>query len=134
MHNNKQIAAAVIIKENKILLAQRGGNNELHGKWEFPGGKVEQGETLQDCLKREMYEELGIVVSVGKYLCTSSFIHKGITYDMNMFLVETYSGQITLKEHLDYAWVFVKDLHTYEMPEPDLPIVQYLQTQYSKKD
>ena len=72
----KEVTAAIIIDNNKILIAQRGKNENLAGKWEFPGGKIEIDETPQQCLKREIREELEVDIVVGNYLgesiCTYS--------------------------------------------------------------
>jgi 8-oxo-dGTP diphosphatase len=63
----KKVAAALLVNDNKILIAQRKSTDKLAGKWEFPGGKLEPGETLEECLKREMHEEFGIEVEVGEF-------------------------------------------------------------------
>ena len=124
----KYIAAAIIEKDGKILLAQRGRiGDPSYGLWEFPGGKVEDGETLQECLQRELYEELGIDAEIGQYFCTSTFMHKDVEYDMCVFKVHKYEGQITLHEHLAIVWVTLERLSDYVYPAPDLPIVALLQ-------
>ena len=64
----KNVTAAILINDGKILIAKRGQRDKLPNKWEFPGGKVEEGETPEECLKREMYEEFQIEVVVGEYL------------------------------------------------------------------
>ncbi len=69
----KLIAAAIIEKDGKVLIAKRAKKDALCGTWEFPGGKLEEGETLEECLKRELYEELGIHAEIGDYFCTSTF-------------------------------------------------------------
>lgn len=127
--NKKLIAAAVIEKKDKVLIAQRSKKDFLFGKWEFPGGKVEEGETLEECLKRELFEELGILATVGEYFCTSSFIVNDQSFDMCVFKVQSFKGEILLKEHLAIAWVTPDELSKYEMPEPDLPIADLLRKQ-----
>lgn len=122
-----QIAAAIIERDGKVLIAQRAKNDGLQGKWEFPGGKVEAGETLQECLRRELKEELDIQAEIGEYFCTSTFKHKDVIYDMNMFFVHNFTGQIVLHEHFAIEWVTVGELINYLMPEPDLPVVYQLQ-------
>jgi 8-oxo-dGTP diphosphatase len=124
---NKQIAAGIIEREGKILIAQRAKNDGLMGKWEFPGGKVEAGKTLQECLKRELFEELNIDVEVGEYVCTSTFSHKGVLYDMCAYKVPSYQGEIALNEHAAMAWVSPDELSNYDMAAPDVPIVKLLQ-------
>ena len=125
--NKKFIAAAIIENNGKILIAQRAKNDSLLGKWEFPGGKVEADETLQECLKRELHEELGINAEVGEYFCTSSFQYKETFFDMCVFKVPSFKGDIILNEHSAIAWVTIDELSNYEMPEPDLPVVELLQ-------
>lgn len=125
--NKKFIAAAIIEQNGKILIAQRAKNDALFGKWEFPGGKVEAGETLHECLKRELFEELNIHAEVGEYFCTSTFHHKDVLFDMCVFKVPSFTGEIKLNEHSAIAWVTSAELSNYIFPEPDLPIVELLQ-------
>jgi mutator protein MutT len=136
----KFIAAAVIEKNGKILIAQRSEKAKYHpGLWEFPGGKAEAGETLQECLKRELYEELDIHAEIGEYFCTSSFNlmdsttlrsahhERGQEYDMCVFKVPSFHGEIKLNEHAAIAWVTPAELSNYNYPDPDLPIIKLLQ-------
>jgi len=125
--NKKLIAAAIIQKDDKVLIAQRAKKDAFCGLWEFPGGKLEDGETLEECLKRELYEELGIHAEVGDYFCTSTFYHKDTLFDMRVFKVLSYQGEIQLIEHSAIAWIRPSELSQYEFPEPDLPIVKLLQ-------
>jgi mutator protein MutT len=134
----KFIAAAVIEQNGKILIAQRAKEDAFFGLWEFPGGKVEAGETLQECLKRELREELDINAEIGEYLCTSSFYlmdsttlrfahHERVSYEMHVFMVRSFQGEIKLNEHSACAWVTPEELSNYTYPDPDLPIVELLQ-------
>jgi len=126
--NKKLIAAALIEDNGKILIAQRGREEDpLRGMWEFPGGKLEKGETLKECLKRELSEELSIHVEVGEYFCTSTFNKGEVEFDMAVFRVGAFKGEIVLNEHAAIEWVYPKDLLHYPMPDPDLPIVSMLQ-------
>lgn len=81
----KKVIASFIIKNNQVFLAQRAKKDDLCGLWEFPGGKLEQGETEQECLKRELFEELGIEALVGEYACSSFFQHKNINFEMRVY-------------------------------------------------
>ena len=125
--NKKYIAAAVIEINGKYLIAQRGKQDPLCGLWEFPGGKVEADETLQECLIRELHEELNIHAQISEFLCTSTFVHKNSVYDMCVFKVYLYEGEIKLTEHSAIAWVTAAELSNYTYPEPDLPIIELLQ-------
>ncbi len=133
MHNfkdpdKKYIAAAIIEIDGKIFIAQRGRlDDPYRGLWEFPGGKLEGDETLQECLQRELYEELDIHAQIGQYFCTSTFVHKDSVYDMCVFKVHAYEREIKLNEHSAMAWVTVEQLSDYAYPAADLPIVALLQ-------
>ena len=123
---NKKVIASVIIKDGKVLIAQRGKNDSLYGKWEFPGGKMEDGETETECLARELFEELGIHAIIDSYICSSFFEHKGQSMEMRAYFVYEYSGEIVLTEHLETRWVGKEELSSYDMPDPDKPIVEKL--------
>lgn len=126
MVSSKKVIAAVIVKDGKFLIAQRSRPDSAYGKWEFPGGKMEAGETDQECLQRELFEEFGIRAEIGNYLCSSFFEHKGHATEMRAYLVPSYAGELQLLEHLAIKWVDVHELDSFEMPEPDAPIVEYL--------
>jgi len=126
--NKKYIAAAIIEINGKILIAQRGRKDDpLYGLWEFPGGKVEGNETLQECLQRELFEEFDIYAQVSEYFCTSTFLHKDSIYDMCVFKVYAYEREIKLHEHLAIAWVTREQLSEYVYPAADIPIIELLQ-------
>jgi mutator protein MutT len=125
--DKKLIAAAIVEQNGKVLIAQRAKKDDLFGKWEFPGGKVEAGETLQECLKRELFEELSIRAEIGAFFCISTFCHRDVLFDMHVFRIISYEGEITLNEHSAVAWVVPSELSNYSMPDPDLPVVALLQ-------
>jgi len=122
--NNKKVIAALIIKDNKILIAQRGKRDELYGKWEFPGGKQEEGETAEECLQRELFEEFGIQATVGSYFTSSYFFHKEQSMELMAFYVNSFSDEFILYEHKQIKWVSKNELELYDFPEPDKPIIQ----------
>lgn len=130
MHNStttKKIIAAIFEDSDKnILIAQRGKKDEIYGKWEFPGGKMEPGETEQECLQRELCEELGIQAKVGPYFCSSFFEYKGTPAEMRAYYVRDFSGSFILHEHLQIKWVQKSELLNYDFPGPDIPIIQEL--------
>lgn len=126
MQNRKKVIASIIHRDNKFLLAQRAKKDNLYGKWEFPGGKLEANETYEECLKRELYEEFSVIATIGEYFCSSYFEHKGIPYEMLAFFVPSIQGNFILHKHLALAWVPLDELHMYEVPDPDKPIIQAL--------
>lgn len=122
----KQVTAAVIFKEGRVLVAQRGPKDKLANKWEFPGGKVEDNETPEVCLKREIKEELGLDIKVEKYLCASFFDYDHISIELMAFACEAVHGEPRNKEHQKLLWVVPTELKNLDMAPADLPIVDYI--------
>lgn len=117
------VACGIIIKESKILICQRSSEKSLPLKWEFPGGKQEINETLEDCLLREIKEELCIDIEIIEKLPKHS--HK---YDFAEIILHPYvcyikSGEITLKEHLNYKWCSKEEITQHDLAEADIPII-----------
>lgn len=122
----KKVIASIMRKDGKYLLAQRAKKDELYGKWEFPGGKMEEGETEHQCLQRELHEEFNIRTEIGDYLCSSFFEHKGHPMEMRAYFVDSFTGDFVLNDHQQIKWVERDDLLNYDMPAPDKPIIQRL--------
>jgi len=122
----KKVIASIIRKDGKYLLAQRAKKDFIYGKWEFPGGKMEEGETEQECLQRELKEEFSIHAHIGNYFCSSYFEHKGNMIEMRAYFVDTFSGEFILHEHQQINWVSLHELSSYDVPDPDKPIIQKL--------
>ncbi|OHB30208.1 MAG: NTP pyrophosphohydrolase [Phenylobacterium sp. RIFCSPHIGHO2_01_FULL_69_31] len=121
-------AAALVDVDGRVLLCQRPEGKQLAGLWEFPGGKVEAGETPEACLIRELEEELGIRVS---HACLAPFVFASHEYDsfhllMPLYLVRRWEGQVTNREHKAMAWVRPIDMDSYPMPPADGPLVAWL--------
>ncbi len=122
----KKVIAAVIRDNDKVLIAQRAKKDANFGKWEFPGGKMEEGETEHECLQRELNEEFGIEAQVGEYIISSFFEHNGSQYEMRAYEVPSFKGTISLFDHQAITWVMPNELVNFEMPSPDEPIVKHL--------
>ncbi len=119
------VAAALVDAAGRVLIAQRPAGKRRAGLWEFPGGKVEGGETPEGALVRELAEELGITVFTGCLLPLTFASH---AYDdfhllMPLYLVRQWQGEIAPREHAEIAWVKPVDLKNYPMPEADLPLI-----------
>ncbi len=120
------VVAAVIKKDNKYLIAQRNRNKHFAFHYEFPGGKVDNGETFEIALQREIKEELSIGIKIYKKI--SSQIHKDdkINVKIHYFLCEQLNGTIILSEHEDLKWVTKKELSSYKMAPGDSKIIEFL--------
>ena len=121
-------AAALVDVDGRVLLAKRPPGKQLAGMWEFPGGKVEAGETPEECLIRELHEELGITVA---HACLAPFVFASHGYEnfhllMPLFLCRRWDGVVTAREHEALAWVKPHDFDRYPMPPADAPIAAWL--------
>lgn len=121
-------ACALIDADGRVLLAQRPEGKQLAGMWEFPGGKVEPGERLEDCLIRELDEELGITV---KEACLAPLTFASHTYEtfqllMPLWICRRWEGTVQGREGQNIAWVRVNKLRDYPMPPADEPIIPVL--------
>lgn len=121
-------AAALTDVDRRVLIAQRPTGKSMAGLWEFPGGKVDPGETPEAALVRELREELGIEVCLE---CLAPFTFASHAYEtfhllMPLFLCNTWEGEITPREGQEIAWVRASRLGDYPMPPADLPLIPYL--------
>lgn len=122
----KDVTAAVIIKDEKILICQRSLSDKLSGKWEFPGGKIEEGELPEECLIREIKEELDIHIEVGEKLGESIHNYSYGSINLITYLATWRSGDIKLNVHNDYKWVTKEEIEKYDFAEADVPFVKKL--------
>ena len=123
------VAAALIDADGRVLLAQRPPGKAMAGLWEFPGGKVHEGETPEQALIRELHEELGIDVAAS---CLAPFTFASHRYDtfhllMPLYLCRRWNGLVTAQEHQQLAWVWPPKLGDFAMPPADKPLVAMLQ-------
>ena len=123
----KQVAAGIIKYQNKILIAQRKRGKSLEYLWEFPGGKLEEGETLPQCLQRELMEEFNLPVTVGEFFMQSSFDYDFGTIVLNAYWAESKSDDISFHpDHEQARWVSLSEMDDYEFPPADRPILAAL--------
>lgn len=120
-----EVVAAIIKHENKIFATQR-GYGEFKGFWEFPGGKMEEGETPQNALIREIREELETDIKVGELIETVEYDYPQFHLTMHCFACTVVSGDLELKEHKDAKWLTKDTLNSVEWLPADVVIVEKL--------
>ena len=113
-------------QEGKIFIARRKPGKSMASKWEFPGGKLEEGETEQACLQRELLEELGMKVKVGEKLGVNEHHYPTFSIRLIAYQCEFISATYVLTDHDAYAWVDLKELSSYELAEADIPLLDFL--------
>jgi 8-oxo-dGTP diphosphatase len=120
------VTAAILARDGHILLAQRKDGDRLEGKWEFPGGKLEAGETPEQCLAREMQEEFEVQIEVNDFVCSSIFAYEHGTIELRAYHVTYVAGDFILHAHRAIRWVMPAALCTYDLSPADIPIAQQL--------
>jgi 8-oxo-dGTP diphosphatase len=123
-----EVVAAIIKNNSKILCAQRGSAkyDYISHKWEFPGGKVEDGETLKDAIEREIKEELKLNIKAGELLLTVEHNYPDFKIIMHAFVCESSTDEITLTEHVATKWLETSELYNLDWAAADIPIVEKL--------
>jgi 8-oxo-dGTP diphosphatase len=119
-----QVTCAIIESEEKILVVQRSEKMNLPLKWEFPGGKIEHGEGEEECIIREIKEELNLDIEVLKKLNSSIFDYPNISIELIPFIARQVGGQIRLNEHTDYKFLTKNELLNLDWAEADIPVVK----------
>ena len=120
------VVAAIIKKDNHFLIVKRNRKKHLGLKWEFPGGKVQENETFEEALIREIKEELNIKISLQDKLAEEKYKDEKIDIVLHYFLCTQEDGTIELNEHEDLAWVEKKDFDKYDFAEGDGNILALL--------
>jgi 8-oxo-dGTP diphosphatase len=123
----KRVVAALILKDDKILACQRTRHQVMPLKWEFPGGKIEEGEQPRDAMRRELMEELGIQAVIGEEV--ARLVHEypgGGSVELRFFDVRSYTGEIENRIFREIRWVGLTELGQLDFLEADLPLVRDL--------
>lgn len=121
-----KVTAAVIEKDGKILIAKRRIGDRHGGRWEFPGGKIDSGETPEECLKRELKEELGIEAEIGELICKSSFKYMFVPLELLVYSARHISGEFQALDHDELKWVTPSELDKYAFAKADAKVVKTL--------
>lgn len=118
-----EVVAAIILEDEKVFATQR-GYGEFKDGWEFPGGKMEQGETPKQALKREIREELDVEIEVGELLDTVEYDYPSFHLTMHCFLCAIKSGELVLKEHEAAKWLTRESLDSVDWLPADRGLVE----------
>lgn len=122
----KRVAAGAVLRDQKLLIARRKPGESLQGFWELPGGKLEPGETAEQCLRRELDEELGITVEIHAPLCVNTHHYTRATIELHVFLCSTQDDPRPLECHDHVVWAELDTLREFEWAPADLPAVNAL--------
>lgn len=126
--NPIQVLAAVIIKDQKILCVQRGAHKYpyLSNKWEFPGGKMEAGESQEETIVREIREELSMEIEPIKHLSSHTHHYPNFSIELHTWLCTPMSSELVINEHQAFVWLDAKDLKDLDWAEADVAVVEIL--------
>ena len=122
------VVAAAIFRENRVLSVQRSKHTKEYKswKWEFPGGKVEVGESREEALVREIREELSVDIEVSEFLMTVEHTYPDFYLTMHVFKCVLDQGEITLNEHVALKWLSIDELDQLDWAAADIPVVEFL--------
>jgi len=122
-----EVVAGVLERNGRYLVAKRSDSGQLPNLWEFPGGKVEEGESLEEALEREFHEELGIGIRVEKQLVSAIHHYPRGDIRLSSFRIRHESGEIELRVHQELFWAAIEELRELSLAPADLPILEALE-------
>ena len=121
-----KVLCGLIFNPKDQLLITRRGSGDFKGKWEFPGGKLEKNETEEECLKREVREELSIEINIDYFLMNNFHDYPNFSVELISYVSTIKSGQITLIDHDKYEWVETYKLKSFDFLDGDIPIIEQI--------
>lgn len=127
-----KVLCGLILKDNQILICRRKPEKSLGGYWEFPGGKLEDNETYEECLARELQEELGLMVIFGDHFKTVIHHYDQKAIELISYICETEYSEIKLVDHDKIEWIAIEDLLKWELAPADVPIAEALIETFSR--
>lgn len=119
-----KVVCGIIFQNNKVLISRRKADKSLGGFWEFPGGKIEQGEQAEDSLKRELLEELGMKVEVIGYFMTNIHRYENFEIELMAFKCNFIEASYVMTDHDEHKWIDVADLKNFNLAPADVSIVE----------
>lgn len=121
-----EVTAALIRRGNTVLIARRSDQDDLAGLWEFPGGKIEDGESPEVCLSREIQEELAITIAVSRFFADTVYEYPNKTVHLMAYWAEWLHGELSPRVHQELVWSTIPDLRQYMFAPADQPFVEKL--------
>lgn len=123
-----EVVAAIIIHQGKVLCMQKGQTRYAYTcyKWEFPGGKIEAGESHQEALRREIQEELDMEICVGEHVITINHTYPDFAITMHCYFCSVHAPKLTLHEHQDFRWLDFSELNSLDWAAADIPASEFL--------
>lgn len=119
------VVAAFIPKDDQVLIAKRlTGTLSIRGKWEFPGGKVENGEEEMAAIEREIQEEFDLKIKALRFL--TNYISEDSSFDLRLYECKCLSSEVSLHDHSEYQWVKIEELLNYDLAPADIFLARYL--------
>ena len=125
-----KVTGGLIFKDHKLLSARRAQGGPFSGMWEFPGGKIEDGETPEECMARELKEELEIEVEVGTLITSNKHRYPNGIFELLVYKVEHISGNFVLNDHDEVKWITIDEISKFDFPPANTPIINYLKNSY----
>lgn len=121
-----KVVCGIIFNDDKLFICRRSSNKSLSGYWEFPGGKVEEDETFEASLKRELHEELGMDVNVQNHFDTVIHEYENFTIELIAYRCEFIEASYKLTDHDKYKWIDLNTLLNYDLALADIPVAEKL--------
>ena len=128
-----KVTGAIIENDDNFLIGRRAKNEKSSGMWEFPGGKLEEGESPKECIKRELKEELNIDAEIGELFFSYTYNYPHVSYELYFFKVNSYFGEPVKSVHDKLKWEKLKNFYKYDFLAGDGPLIDKLMSENNKR-
>ena len=128
-----KVTGAIIQNDNYFLIGRRGKDEKSAGMWEFPGGKLEEGESPKECIKRELKEELNIDAEIGELFSSYTYNYNHVSYELFFFKVNSFFGEPVKSVHDKLKWEKLKNFYKYDFLPGDGPLIDKLISENNKR-